>query len=283
MFDKGRGLGGRLASRRFEEWRFDHGAVVLQPKTPALTAYLHSVVGAGQAAYWPAGAGWVGVPGMNAVVKPLADGMDITLSAEVDMLVHRPEGWTIAGKGVPESDPFDQVVLAIPQPQVLRLLAQWPEMTARLAGASMRPCWAVMAAFATDLPTDTNFATFSEGPLSLVARDTAKPGRSSTGDSWVIHAGADWSRAHLELDRDSVVAPLLAAFFSALACDPVAPVVSFAHRWRFGVTDTPLGRPFVLDPSLRFGLCGDWCLGDTADAAFESGRALAAAILATGE
>lgn len=281
VFEKGRGLGGRLAARRSDDWRWDHGAVALKPGSGRFAEYLAQAEAAGHAAAWPPG-GLVGLPGMNGVVRPLAEGLEIALSAEVSGLLRGADGWTVAVAGVPDPRRFDRIVLAIPQPQALRLLAQWPSLADRIAGASMRPCWALMAGFDTALPTATGYATFPDGPLATIARDSAKPGRPRPGDAWVIHAGAQWSRAHLEAAPADVVPPLLAAFFAALGCDPVAPALSFAHRWRFGLTETPLGQACVLDAETGLGICGDWCLGDSAEAAHESGRAMAEAIIGQG-
>jgi renalase len=74
---------------------------------------------------------------------------------------------------------------------------------------------------------------------------------------------------------------LLAAFFKSIDCDPTAPVIAMAHRWLYALTATPLGRSHILDAELGLAICGDWCLGNTAQAAFESGRNLAADIVAS--
>ena len=43
--------------------------------------------------------------------------------------------------------------------------------------------------------------------------------------------------------------------------------------------ETPLGQEYLWDRSARIGVCGDWCLGARVEAAYDSGVALARAVL----
>lgn len=278
VFDKGRGLGGRMASRRKDGWRFDHGATALRPTDDAFAAFLAGVRDQGHAEPWDAADGWTGVPGMSSAVKPLAQGLEIVPSQRVTGLDKTDAGWIVVGPQHAGHSIFDRVILAIPLPQAQEILSPWPALSAQIEGAQMQPCWTLMAGFDTLLSTDITYSNNCTGPISVIARETAKPGRSLPGDGWVIQANADWSRSHLELGQDQIEALLLTAFFDAIDCDPVAPAISMAHRWRYGLTTTPLGQPYVLDASVGLAVCGDWCLGNTAQAAYDSGRSLAAAI-----
>ncbi|WP_296703062.1 NAD(P)-binding protein [Thiocapsa sp. UBA6158] len=53
VFDKGRGIGGRLATRRTPEgWQFDHGAQYITTSSPGFQALLEQAERAGAAARW---------------------------------------------------------------------------------------------------------------------------------------------------------------------------------------------------------------------------------------
>ncbi|MEO0765880.1 MAG: FAD-dependent oxidoreductase [Pseudomonadota bacterium] len=279
VFDKGRGLGGRMASRRRDGWRFDHGAIVLRPSDAAFATLIAGHADEGYAAEWADAGGWTGLPGMSGSVKPIAHPLTVHTTAEVTGLEHGDDGWILRGIAQAEGTQFDRLVLAIPQPQALRLLSPWPDLQARIAPAEMDPCWTVMAGFDAPLPTDLVYANDLTGPISVIARETAKPGRDLPGDAWVIQASAGWSSSHLEREQVEIIPPLLAAFFDTLDCPPVAPAISMAHRWRYALTRTPLGQPFVHEAAPGLSICGDWCLGPTAQDAFLSGRSLAAALL----
>lgn len=279
VFDKGRGLGGRMATRRRNGWRFDHGAIALRPTNDIFTAFVASVQDCGQAAHWGSADGWAGVPGMSSVVKSLAKGLDIVTAERVESLSRTSAGWSVGGPTRAATHIFDRVVLAIPHPQALDLLQPWPVLSKRIKQAEMEPCWTLMAGFENPLETQIAYEADCKSPIAVISRETAKPRRDLPGDGWVIQANADWTRAHLELEQEEIIALLLPAFFRAVGCDPIRPVISMAHRWRYGLTATPLGQPYVLDKALGLSICGDWCIGKTAQAAFDSGCSLAAALI----
>ncbi|WP_342069749.1 NAD(P)/FAD-dependent oxidoreductase [Yoonia algicola] len=279
VFDKGRGLGGRMASRRKDGWRFDHGAVALRPTDDSFATFLATAHDMGHAEAWDAANGWTGVPGMSTIVKSLAEGLETVSSQRVTGLIKTDAGWIIEGPQHAENLIFDRVILAIPHPQAQAILAPWPALSAQIAKAQMQPCWTLMAGFDAPLATGITYSNRCSDPISVIVRETAKPGRSLPGDGWVIQASAEWSSSHLELDQHQIETLLLAAFFKDIACDPVTPAISMAHRWRYALTTTPLGRAYVMDASLGLAVCGDWCLGRTAQAAHDSGRSLAEAII----
>lgn len=287
VLDKGRGLGGRLATRRFAGGQADHGAAAVHPSpdaapeaAAAFARWLAAARTMGAAMWWPEGGGHVGLAGMSKLVAPLAQGLAISNGAEVTALERAGAGgWTLRladGASVSAA----RVVLAIPQPQLLRLLAPLPDLAARIAPASMAPALVAIAAFETPLPTTLSLARWQAGPLALARREGARPGRAKAPDAWVIEASGAWVQAHLENDKDSIATALLAELGPALGLATPLPATVYlaGHRWRYARTLHPLGQPFVLDAEAGIGLCGDWCLGPEAGAAHASGRALAAAM-----
>lgn len=288
LFDKGRTPGGRLATRRVEAagrtLSFDHGAQYLTARHPLFRAALE----ASQARPWPDEARRVGVPRMSAIPRALAEGLDITLSREVVGIAGTAEGWRLhhvpaqprgaAGAEPAEDGPFDAVVLAMPAPQAGALLAQpAPHLKRVLDMVRMAPCWTLMAAFPERLNLPDTLRP-QGGPIGWAARDSSKPGRDAAAECWVVQAGPEWSRAHLEVPP-AVAAPALLDAFAALAGGTLpAPIHAAAHRWRYALVETALGAPCLWDPDRGLGACGDWCIGARAEAAVDSGAAMASVI-----
>ena len=283
-FEKSRGLGGRLATRRADPGlRFDHGAQFVTARGTAFRALLHKLEAAAALAAWtPRGRGpkadttwWVGAPGMAALVRPLAEGLDVRLTARVVAVTETAEGWGLTQQDGQTVGPFDRLVLALPQTQAGELLAGRPEAEA-LSAVRVAPCWTAMLAFAEPLQTDFDVRQSDEPLLSWAARNASKPGRDAVPESWVLQAGPEWSAAHLEAEPEEIL-PLLTAAFASQAGALPEPLYATAHRWRYARTISPLGRPFLDCGGLLVG--GDWCLGARAEAAYDSGLAMADAIL----
>jgi hypothetical protein len=140
----------------------------------------------------------------------------------------------------------------------------------------MAGCWAMMLQY--DAPQQLGFdaAFVNHGPLRWVARDSTKPGRTGA-ESWLLHASAQWSDAHIDLDPDQVAELLLPAFAEL---GGAVPQYASAHRWRYASTPQACAEAFVWDEVQGLGVCGDWLNGGTVEAAWVSGRRLASSIAA---
>ena len=286
IFEKSRGLGGRMANRRVgTDLAFDHGVQYVTARSPAFQARIGEAVDSGFAEPWrPQGAdgsqtGWiVGKPGMNALVKPMADGLDIRLGIRVERLGRDTDGWRVVTTDSDIEGPFDTAVCTVPAPQLPALLPDQSQIVEAAAVASIAPCWALMVAFESPLDWPLDIQRSEGGDLSWIARNGAKPGRSRAPDCWVAHASPEWSARHLEKNKETVQAAMLEMLAGAIGAP--LPNIGFAtvHRWRYAMTTTPLGVPFLeaADGSLFVG--GDWCLGARVECAFESGQAIAEAI-----
>jgi predicted NAD/FAD-dependent oxidoreductase len=135
-----------------------------------------------------------------------------------------------------------------------------------------------MAAFAEPLPFATDVLR-AAGPIGWAARNSAKPDRSGP-ESWVVQAGPDWSRAHLEETADEIVAPLLEALAERAGRPLPTPLTAIAHRWRYAKCGSA-GDGLLWNAAQRLGVCGDWLIGPRVEAAWVSGHRLAAAVPAS--
>jgi renalase len=282
VFDKGRGIGGRLATRRAPGGlQFDHGAQYVTAKDAGFAALLDAMQHAGVAAPWADGSGrtrLVGVPGMSALAKHLGQGLDIRQNAELFALQPDPDsgGWLLRIGA--EDYRFDQVVLTPPAPQTLRLLGAAHEFAAPLSAVTLAPCLTLMAAFAADMQPPFVSRGNENDPLAWIALDSTKPGRDGAF-CWVAQASPEWSMAHLERDMAELAALMLPLLCAQLGADPAQVRHSAAHRWRYAKVTAPLGAPFLRDKTGTLHAGGDWCLGARVEAAWTSGDAIAREIM----
>ncbi|SHG62855.1 NAD(P)/FAD-dependent oxidoreductase [Massilia sp. CF038] len=289
VFDKSRGPGGRMSTRRGDSWQCDHGARFFTADDPGFRAEVARWERAGVAAPWypelrqidaagrvtrgDAAERFVGTPGMSAPARMLASSLALYSGQTVSAVQRDGTSWRLLGQGEALSGcRFDALVIALPAPQAAQLLhAVAPRQGALAASVTMAPCWALMLQYAQPQALGFDAAQLAAGALCWAARDSAKPGRSGS-ESWVLHASAAWSTAHIDADPVTVAAQLLPAFAELGAA---APVQWQAHRWLYATPATPRAEVFDWDPKLALGLCGDWLGGVNVEAAWLSGRRLA--------
>jgi predicted NAD/FAD-dependent oxidoreductase len=264
VFEKSRGLGGRLATRRTREgFDFDHGAPAVHGQAEAFRAFLTTAEAEDRAARWQGAT--VGLPGMSGLVGGLAAGLDIRFGAEVEAVARDGAGWSVTGES------FGHVIVAVPAPQAARLCAAAPRLVEAAQSARMSPCWTLLAAFDGARADIAPPALFDK-----VVRSSSRPGRAPAPDRWVAHAALDWTQTHLEMEKPAACDLLLPALAPALGVDPSAALYAAAHRWRYARTAVAVGRACVAQDGVI--LAGDWLLGPDAGDAFASGLAAAGAV-----
>ena len=285
VFEKARGPGGRLSTRRSDGGAFDHGAQFFRARDPRFIAEVEAWQRAGALARWPGqfkGLAvdeplWVGTPRMSALTRHLAGTLtDLRVGVRVGAAQHTLGGWTLKDEAGDTLGTWSQLVVATPAPQATPLLVGSPALADAAGRAQMAPCWSMMLGFDAPLNAGFEVAVIKEGPLSWIARDSSKPGRSA-GERWIVHATAEWSAAHLEESSEDIAARLRTAFAEHVAHPEPSTVM--AHRWRYARVTIALDQACLWDKAQRIGACGDWCLGPRVEAAWKSGQAMADAIL----
>ncbi|MFN3296740.1 NAD(P)/FAD-dependent oxidoreductase [Caldimonas sp.] len=289
LFDKSRGPGGRLSTRRSPAGPFDHGGADF------------AAVGsdfAQQVEQWTQ-AGWLarvddtrhtGMGSMNALPRALAQGLPVQLEAEIAAIEPDSQGlWKLrAHQAVPglAEQVFDAVVVAVPAEQAVPLLGAAPALADAVRPVRSDPTWTVMAAWPLPLPARSDRLRPATGPLREARRDDTRPGRervAGVGCRWVLHATPDWSAHNLDAPPEQVLRRLLEAFSEALGVRLARPVHAVAHRWRYAQVPAPLSEPCGWDAALRIGACGDGWHGATGaegvERAWLSARALAQRLL----
>jgi renalase len=134
VVDKGRSVGGRMATRRIGEGLADHGAQFFTVREPEFKAYIDRWLEEGRIFEWSRG--WSdgslsetrdGHPryaargGMNALAKYLAEGANVRLNTKIESISRQNEGW----RAVDESGTIYNakgVIVTAPVPQSIALI-----------------------------------------------------------------------------------------------------------------------------------------------------------------
>lgn len=294
VFEKSRGLGGRMATRRRPEASFDHGAQYFTIRDPRFHTALEEVLERGVIQTWDAslmetdasGAmkrledrspRFVGVPGMTALSRALADGLAVLCSLPVQSVEGEPGAWYLMTQTGPFG-PFDWVISSAPAPQTAKLMPFDQNEREALAKVEMNGCFTLMIRLPDGAALPFAASRVDHPVISWIAANNSKPDRDPA-PTLVVHAENGWSDRHLEVPPEAVRDLMLEA------CQNLYPTIGWQealsidlHRWRYANVARPLGQPFLLDAGRQIAACGDWCLGNRVEAAFLSGTALAEAL-----
>jgi renalase len=291
VFEKARGVSGRLSTRRAEPYVFDHGAQYFTARTQVFQDFIQPFIKQGIIERWNARyvkfdddeiveqKNWVddepryvGVPQMNKVAKYLAAGLNVHVNTRIVSLEHEKSWKLIDEKGHLYND-FDWVISAVPSPQAAELLPSAFAYHANICAIEMRACFSLMLGFSERLPLDFEAAHVTNSDLSWIAINSQKPGRVDQY-TLMVHSSGDYAEAHIDDDREAVMQHLIAQTSRIIGHDVSTADYKTVHGWRYANNAKREISPVFLDQNLKLAACGDWCLGGRVEGAFTSSHRL---------
>jgi renalase len=290
LFDKSRGVSGRMATRRLEmnelTLRFDHGSPFLTPpqmqaiaeqmNSPAhpmpFDVATHSALGDESLICI--------ADGMNQVGKWLARGLKIHLSQQVTEIVPSDGNrrWQIVTADDVVIDDFDWVVTTTPPRQAADILRLSNSAVVRtLNTIEPQGCWSLMLVTESALPLSLVSDPGSE-IIERVINENAKGRSSEHLGLCTVHAKRPWSQRHMGSSKADVQNAMIAAL-QAVGFDSQNTLHAQLHRWLYAGVVQPLGQPYLADMQRGLICAGDWCLGNDIDSALASADATAAKVI----
>jgi predicted NAD/FAD-dependent oxidoreductase len=294
IFEKSRGLGGRLSTRRIDGLgSFDHGAQFFTCRSAAFEAVLRKPIQDGQIVPWDAplvridavtgereaatpGPRYVGVGKAATLVQSLLSGTQLALRLETEVarVIWREGLWRLIGKTGDDLGAFHMLVVTTPPHQAASLLegeANDGALVQRLRTIQMDPCWCVMLHWSTVGRETFGGAFVKNSPIAWIARNDRKPGRSqASGELWTVHATGPWSAGWSKEEKVHVERQLKEAM-QQLVGRSDEPAWVQSHYWRYAQAVDAQPEPFYWQESQRLGLAGDWFPGARVEGAFLSG------------
>jgi hypothetical protein len=269
IFEKSRGLGGRVATRRREGFIFDHGAQCIKGPSEEVARFLADVLPADtlRPITWPVwtfdGAGiiaegearmnsepnWAYADGLNRLGKLLGEGLDVRRELRVASVRQTTRGqWLLIDTNGREAGPFDAVLLTPPAPQIIEILASGElnadirsPLIVELGRASYRRCVSLTLAYnrLVERPFYALVNTDRRHPIAWLGLEHTKgPERCPPGQSLLIAQMApQWSVEHYETPLEAMT-PVVAGQVSALLGEDLRdPLWADLQRWRYALPD----------------------------------------------
>ncbi|KAI4323157.1 hypothetical protein L6164_022786 [Bauhinia variegata] len=327
LFESARGPGGRMSQRRErtedgEELLFDHGAPFFTVTKTEVLSLVQEWESRGLVAEWKGQFGsfdfhskkfidmeqeglskrFVGVPGMNSICKALCseNGVESKFGASIGKFEWLDDDnlWTVMGLDEQNLGRFKGIVTSdknIASPRITEVTGRLPpldlnlvpELSAKLHNIPVRPCFAVMLAFAEPLSSipAKGFSIKNSQVLSWAHCDSSKPGRSTMSERWVLHSTAEYAeniiaQTGLKKPSDTTlkkVADELFQEFQSSGLNIPQPIFKKAHRWgsAFPAASIAPEEKCLWDGSKRVAICGDFCVSPNVEGAISSGLAAA--------
>jgi renalase len=312
VFEKSRGPGGRMSSKRALAGSLDLGAQyftardadfltqvelwreqgLVQPWQMQPWVYEHGVLSRSddqQTRY-------VGTSTMHQMLVPAFAHVETHYQCKINELSfittnassHSHGQWQLCSEQGECYGGFDALLLTCPPEQSHQLLLGAP-ICSQIPRHSLLPCWAVLLELAAPSGVTMDAIFVKDGTASWIARQSAKPGRQSARlmdveqapEQWVVHFSAEFTARELEASAERI-SELAAAELSRVLGRRVDVAAALCHRWLYASYNKDIAPCGVLyDAKMQLALAGDWTLGGRVENAWLSGVDAATRLLGT--
>lgn len=321
ILEKSRGTGGRASSRRIPakhsgnskepssiDTSCELGAPFFHGSDTNLQADINDWLSQKVIAEWPAAdtktsAGttvkaYTGIPRMSALTRHLCaqignshiyTGQRVT---HIDRAVADHKLWYLRDDRYQVLMRARQLIITAPAAQSAQLLcsADTPQTFLLSAHQAMRCCspqWAAIVTPLTDSASaalcDSNSVLEPQHPvLARAICDSAKPGRITQPERWVLQASPTWSKTYQDATPQWIGEQLLSAFQSLFLLPLDELAISNVHRWRLArhhSAANAVTESWLWDKDTNLGIAADWLSDGSVAGALLSAKFLSKQII----
>jgi len=283
VFDKARGAGGRLSTRRLEQGWASMGSPFISAKRDPFRSQLRDWVRQGWLApvrgdvlHGRANKSWAKVQLQNhhtpliepsQIVRQLLGNARLHTASRVTTI--RPR--TIILENGQTMGDYDCVICSVPVPQAVPLLEALPRLHDRLGEVHYRPIWSFLMRWEGGPAADV--IKFDDHLIDLAVR---QPGGGE--GLWAVHSSHEFAETYLEASAMEASTRAASALMGLLGL-PWPVDVEASHLWRYAQPETSIGGFWLGDRENRVALIGDGIAGAGVERAWESGMRLAQSLI----
>lgn len=276
IFEKGRGIGGRMSTRYADPFVFDHGAPYWTVQTKDFQNFLTPLMGS-VVAEWRGpvitlekdNAGiqnicesscFVAIPNMNSLCKHLAIGLNIETQCEViGIKATNEKKWRLISGTDEDLGFYDIVISTAPALQTLRLFSDYLPKNHGIYKGKFDSCFSLMIGINEPWGKEWIAAHVCNSPIKWIGVNSTKPARNHDVTCLVIHSTPQWTEANLHRDIEEVQDLLLNELGTLITLDITNLSYASTHRWLYSKIQPVENLEYFI--YTRLGLCaiGDWC------------------------
>ncbi|WP_342597442.1 NAD(P)-binding protein [Cyanobacterium aponinum UTEX 3222] len=313
IFDKGRGVGGRMSSRRTEWGYLDHGCQYFTVKDPLFKEFLQEynssiTVWQGRFFSWiedhfqevaEEKSLYLPITSMNTLCKQMALNINICLQTRIVSLQQQKDKWILVDEQSNYYENYDWVIITAPPIQTWDLIKTHRNIIdlvstetgetgirgiASIESVQMYPCYSLMLVIAEEKDFGFDGLQLEHPILGWIGVNSSKPARVKQL-SLIIQSNFHWAENYLasnqevlQSDGDSrnLVGEILKKEAEKVLSHNFEGILyESLHLWRYALPKKPNTKKYYIDKSNQLAVCGDWCFQGKVESAFLSAYLLA--------
>lgn len=290
IFEKSRGLGGRMATRRANPYQFNHGTQYFKIENKEFKDFLYPLIKNKIIKPWKVNRievfnkevikkvkiinnkYYTPVNKMNSVVKYLArNNFFIKLLCKIEKIEKKNDKWFIFDTDFTSYGPYDWLFFTIPPNQVIDIIYKNFRFLDCIKKISMRSCYSVMLGFDEIKSFDFDIALFKDEDIhSMSIYKKYKTNKEYS--SIIINSSYNFAEQNINSCKDKISDYLIKQVSDSLKYELNNFVHTSIHFWKYAMLEKRNNLGSLLDEEKKVVVCGDWCTNGKVEGAFLSAK-----------
>ena len=286
LFEKSQGVSGRMSTRSFADFEFDHGAQFFTARSNKFNEFLLPYLEDRTVVEWkpkiltlekgkdPFKRLWyephyIAQPKMTSLCKAIASSKDIKFKTRIDKIFQKNGRWSLVSGNEIVGEGYCWVISTTPAIQTRELFDASGISLNGLSEVNYSPCFSLMVGLSSSVQLNFDAALVKNSPIKWIAVNSSKIGRSMN-KTLVIHSSNSWAQDNLERELSYVQDQLLRELKGLVGLTEIDVDHIDLARWRYAKVSKVSSQDVCVNSSLKVAACGDWCLGSRVEDAFLS-------------
>ena len=290
LFEKSRGVSGRIATKTIANYTFDMGAPFIETTNTELLEEIEKSISHNSLAKWTMQHNhyksanqlirqtkktvFIGIPKMTAWCRNMANFNQIALSTQITTLKRQENSWYLISAQGDSFGPFDWVISTTPAEQASQIMPNC-NFSHFLESRKAQPAYMLLLAIEQSLPPEYDFATYDQGPIESICCNHNKPQRNHKKIQLVIKCNKEISHEHtLHLNDALTTQKILDQLTQLMSIELQNITIQNTHLWRYA-TYHSTKETHLIDDAMKLAACGDYCSSANIEGAYISACKLA--------
>lgn len=264
LFEKSRGVGGRMSTRYTDEYQINIGCPELTPVGSTFKDFCQEKKA--QGILQERTSGTYSNEEINTLLKNLIQGSQLVTQTRIEHVYYENNCYQLVDSEGKIHAHFDALFITIPAPQLLEITFHFKTPILQGIEAINFDSVATMVLYGKETE---ELSTHKLSTLPSL-RKLYQP----NDEVLVIHMNRSFSNAHAHLQKEQLREPIDKEIQTILPSFKSAYFKSFTHLWKYGFTNHALEEPYRFDCNRNFGIVADWMVGARVEDAYSSVEAL---------
>ena len=292
IFEKSRGVGGRMSTRKESPFIFDHGAQFFKIKTTECKKFFSQLFTQEIIQPWSLKLAYfegnhlreikiikntdrfyVGVPNMDSILKYISRDCNVILDTKIERIKRKNDIWELYDQNNKSHGMYDWVILSLPAEQSLDLISDKTSFYPNVKKIKMKGCYSLMVGMDKSLQLDFDAAFIENKDIAWLALNNSKPSRMRN-HCLVINSSYEYASKNINTPKDKVLEHLLNISSNLINYDLSKSPVIKIHQWRYVEAECSPKENYFIDHQNKIAVCGDWLINSRVEGAFLSANEL---------